>query len=151
MDEIVNQYLPQIITAIVGVVSTGGCAGLLTYLTRQFNKLKGSTEIAQIRDMTHKIVETNKSLVAENLALKQELEELAWSRRKPSVNHLKVFGCICFARVPKVVRHKLDEDNEKCIFVGYSSKSKGYKLFSLKRNKVIVCKDVIFDENAFWD
>lgn len=76
MDEIVNQYLPQIITAIVGVVSTGGCAGLLTYLTRQFNKLKGSTEIAQIRDMTHKIVETNKSLVAENLALKQELEEL---------------------------------------------------------------------------
>ena len=76
MDEIVNQYLPQIITVIVGVVSTGGCAGLLTNLTKQFNKLKGSTEIAQIRDMTHKIVETNKSLVAENLALKQELEEL---------------------------------------------------------------------------
>ena len=75
----------------------------------------------------------------------------AWSRRKPSVNHLKVFGCICFAHVPKEVRHKLDEASEKCIFVGYSSKSKGYKLFSLKRNKVIVCRDVIFDEKAFWD
>lgn len=76
MEDFINQYLPQIITAIMGVVSTGGCAGLLAYLTRQFNKLKGSTEMAQIRDMTHKIVEANKSLVAENLALKKEMEEL---------------------------------------------------------------------------
>lgn len=76
MEDFINQYLPQIITAIMGVVSTGGCAGILAYLTRQFNKLKGSTEIAQIRDMTHKIVETNKTLVTENLALKNEMEEL---------------------------------------------------------------------------
>jgi hypothetical protein len=52
----------------------------------------------------------------------------AWSRRKPSIKHLKVFGCICYAQILNEKRYKLDETSEKCIFVGYSSMSKGYKL-----------------------
>lgn len=75
----------------------------------------------------------------------------AWSGRKPSVNHLKVFGCICYSHVPKEVRRKLDETSEKCIFVSYSSKSKGYRLYNLKLNKVIICRDVFFNEKASWD
>ena len=35
-----------------------------------------------------------------------------WSKRKPSVNHLKVFGCICYSHVPKELRHKLDQVSE---------------------------------------
>lgn len=72
----------------------------------------------------------------------------AWSGRKASVRHLKVFGCICYAQIPKERRYKLDETSEKCIFVGYSSKSKGYRLYSLKNSKIIVRRDVLFDENA---
>jgi len=76
----------------------------------------------------------------------------AWSGGwKPSVNHLRIFGSICYAHVPREMRHKLEEKGEKCVFVGYSSKSKGYRLFSLKRNKVIISRDVIFDENSKWD
>ena len=84
-------------------------------------------------------------------ALENQTPFEAWSGRKPSVNHLKVFGCICFAHVPKEMRHKLDETSEKCIFVGYSSQSKGYRLFSLKKNKVIISRDVLFNEKEFWD
>lgn len=75
----------------------------------------------------------------------------AWSGRKPSVKHLKVFGCVCYAQVPKVKRTKLEESSERCIFIGYSSKSKGYKLYNLKSKKVIVSRDVVFDENAVWN
>ncbi|KAJ4764255.1 polyprotein [Rhynchospora pubera] len=76
----------------------------------------------------------------------------AWSGgRKPSVNHLKVFGSVCYAHVPKEMRNKLEDKGEKCVFVGYSTKSKGYRLFSLKRNKVIESRDVIFNEKDKWD
>lgn len=61
----------------------------------------------------------------------------AWSRTKPLVRHLKVFGCVCYAQVPKEKRRKLDEISEKCIFVGYSAQSQGYRLYSLKTNKMI--------------
>ncbi|CAL5443135.1 unnamed protein product [Camellia sinensis] len=82
-------------------------------------------------------------------ALKDTTPFEAWSGRKPSVNHLKVFGC--YAHVLKEVRHKHDENSKKCIFVGYSSKSKGYRLFSLDQKKVIICRDVLFDEKASFD
>ncbi|RVW55367.1 Retrovirus-related Pol polyprotein from transposon TNT 1-94 [Vitis vinifera] len=48
----------------------------------------------------------------------------AWSGRKPSVRHFKVFGCLCYSQVPKERRSKLDETSEKCIFMGYSSQSR---------------------------
>ena len=75
----------------------------------------------------------------------------AWSGRKPSVNHLRVFGSICFAYVPKELRQKLDESSERCIFVGYASYTKGYRLYNLKRKKVVVCRDVLFSEKSSWD
>lgn len=80
MEEFINTYLPQIITAITGFVSAGGCMGLLGYLNHRFKKfteeIKNSTEVAQIKAQCTKIIDTNKACVAENLALKKELEEL---------------------------------------------------------------------------
>ncbi|KAL6321449.1 hypothetical protein AAG906_016548 [Vitis piasezkii] len=75
----------------------------------------------------------------------------AWSGRKPSVRHFKVFGCLCYSQVPKERRSKMDETSEKCIFMGYSSQSKGYRLYNLKTNKLIISRDVIFDEKAAWN
>ena len=54
------------------------------------------------------------------------------------MNYLKVFDSVCYAQIPKKKRHKLDETNEKCIFVGYTSMYKVYRLYNLKTNKVIV-------------
>ena len=75
----------------------------------------------------------------------------AWSGRRPSVNHLKVFGSICYAQVLRVKLTKLDESSERCIFVGYNTMSKGYRLFSLKKNEVIISRDVQVDESASWN
>ncbi|KAK9927639.1 hypothetical protein M0R45_024815 [Rubus argutus] len=85
------------------------------------------------------------------MAVKGKTPFEAWSGRKPSVNHLKVFGSICFAHVPKELRQKLDESSERCVFVGYASHTKGYRLYNLKKKKVIICRDVLFNEKAAWD
>ncbi|KAG6519381.1 hypothetical protein ZIOFF_022874 [Zingiber officinale] len=75
----------------------------------------------------------------------------AWSGRRPLVNHLKVFGSICYSQIPKQKRSKLDESSERCIFVGYSTMSKGYRLFNLQLGQVIISRDVQVDENALWN
>jgi hypothetical protein len=49
------------------------------------------------------------------------------------------------------MRHKVEDNGKKYVFVGYKTKSKGYRLFSLKRNKVIKSLDVFFNEKDKWD
>ncbi|KAL8117736.1 hypothetical protein AgCh_015569 [Apium graveolens] len=84
-------------------------------------------------------------------AVKEMTPLEAWCRKKPSVSQLKIFGCICYAHIPKEKRHKLEDTSEKCILLGYSSKSKGYRLYSLKNKSIIISKDVLFDEGASWN
>ena len=69
----------------------------------------------------------------------------ACSGFKPNVQHLKVFGSITYARVPKAARPKLDDKAEKTIFIGY--KHGGYKLYNSMTKKVIVSRDVTFAED----
>lgn len=75
----------------------------------------------------------------------------AWSGNKPSVQHLKIFGCICYYHVPEVKRSKLDEKARKGVFVGYATESKGYRIFDLHDSKIAISRDVTFDEEAYWD
>ena len=47
----------------------------------------------------------------------------AWTGRRPTVSHLKFFGCVAYALV-KTYSQKFNEKSEKYNFVGYSSESK---------------------------
>lgn len=62
-----------------------------------------------------------------------------------------MFGYVCYAQVAKVKRTKFEDISEKSMFMGYSSMSKDYRLYNLKSGKVIINRDVIFDENASWN
>jgi hypothetical protein len=77
------------------------------------------------------------------------LEE-AWSGYKPSVAHMKVFGCTAYAHVPKEKRRKLDDKSVKCIFIGYSSETRSYRLFDPQANKVIISKEMLCDEQGIY-
>ena len=44
----------------------------------------------------------------------------AWCGNKPSIHHLRIFGCIFYYQVPKTKRSKLDNKAHKGIFMGYS-------------------------------
>ena len=72
-----------------------------------------------------------------------------WYGKKPNVTHVKVFGYIAYAHVPDVQRRKLDKKANKLRFVGYSKKSKGYRLFDEDTHKTIIRRDVIFNETVF--
>jgi hypothetical protein len=45
----------------------------------------------------------------------------------------------------------LDNNGNKCIFVGLSEETKGYKLYDLVARKFIISDDVQFMENETWD
>ena len=68
----------------------------------------------------------------------------AWFGFKPWVNHIRVFGSVCYALVPKEKLTKLDSWSLKCTMIGYSNEKKGYHLLSI--GKIILSMDVIFDE-----
>lgn len=55
----------------------------------------------------------------------------SWRGNKPNVSHLGVFGCISYALIISQVRRKLDEKCDKCIFVGYNTQFKAYKLYNI--------------------
>ncbi|XP_069148339.1 uncharacterized protein [Solanum lycopersicum] len=84
-------------------------------------------------------------------ALKDKTPVEAWSGIKPSVSYFKKFGCICYAHVPAEKITKLDEKSQKCVFLGYSDVTKGYRLLDDKTNKLVVSRDVIFDEKTTWN
>ena len=74
-----------------------------------------------------------------------------WCGRKPNVRHLLVFGCMAYAHIPDSERQKLDKKVKKLRFVGYSRTSKGYRLFDETKQKVIIRRDVKFNESDFGD
>lgn len=61
-----------------------------------------------------------------------------------------MFGCIAYAHIPTVKRMKLDSKSEKCIFLGYSDRTQGYKLFNPVTGEVIVSRDIEFMEDEAW-
>jgi len=74
-----------------------------------------------------------------------------WYGFKPNVDHLKVFGSPCYVLQPEVKRRKLDQKADMGILIGYSTKSKAYKIYDLKSNKVVIARDVKVAENGTWN
>jgi hypothetical protein len=56
----------------------------------------------------------------------------------------RVFGCICFVRDHKPTVGELDPRAVKCIFVGYSSRQKGYKCWCPIERRLFVSMDATF-------
>lgn len=75
----------------------------------------------------------------------------AWSGIKPSVKHLRVWGSLAHAHIPDEKRGKLDDKSLTCVMLGFSDESKGYRLYNPATKKIIVSKDVVFEETEGWN
>ena len=84
-------------------------------------------------------------------ALQHITPEEAWSSLKPNVEYFRVFGCLAHAHVPDQKRIKLDNKSIQCVLLGVSDESKAYRLFDPTSKKIIVSRDVVFEENKGWN
>ena len=70
-----------------------------------------------------------------------------WCGKKPSVSHLRTFGCVTRENIFDACKNNLDAKSHACIMIGYFEKSKSYQLFDLVNKQIIIRRNVIFDEN----
>ena len=68
--------------------------------------------------------------------------------RKPDISGMKTFGATAFVHVPKSQRQKLDAVSKKGVFVGYAADSKAYRVLMDDTHKIVISRDVTFDETA---
>ena len=73
--------------------------------------------------------------------------EEAFTGRKPSLRHLRTFGCIAYADIPSVTRVKLDLTARKTILVGYIPTSRQYRLYDPVTKLIVVSSDPRFEED----
>ncbi|CAI7841229.1 unnamed protein product [Closterium sp. NIES-53] len=74
-----------------------------------------------------------------------------WVGRKPKVDMLRVFGCMCMALVPKHLRHnKLGAKAIWAVHLGMAQNSKGWLLWDTFTKKFLVSRDCKFMENLMY-
>ena len=69
--------------------------------------------------------------------------------KKPTYDHLKTFGSLCYPNNNHSFLHKLAPRSAPSIFLGYPTNHKGYRCMDLKTRKIIISRHVVFDETIF--
>ena len=84
-------------------------------------------------------------------ALKGKTPFEAWYGHKLSVSFLRTFGCIGHVRKTKSVLTKLEVRSTPMVLLGYAEGTKAYRLYDPCGGKVVVLRDVVFDEKVVKD
>ncbi|GJV88832.1 retrovirus-related pol polyprotein from transposon TNT 1-94 [Tanacetum coccineum] len=66
--------------------------------------------------------------------------------RKPSIKHLHTFGCTCYLTRDGENLDKMKEKGDPCILVGYSTQSKGYRVYNKRTRLIVESIHLQFDE-----
>ena len=68
---------------------------------------------------------------------------------KPSVKHMRVFGCQAYILTPKEKRLKWNPKACAGVFLGYEEVSKAYRVYDIEAGQVVISRDVNFNESLF--
>jgi hypothetical protein len=66
--------------------------------------------------------------------------------KKPSLDHLRVFGARGFVHVDKSKRTKWDKKAHRCIFLGYADGSKAYRVWDVENDCFVFWGSIALDE-----
>ncbi|KAK9076083.1 hypothetical protein SSX86_004416 [Deinandra increscens subsp. villosa] len=83
-------------------------------------------------------------------AVKEITPYEAWKKRKPNLSYLKVFGCMAYVKKVAIHTTKLADRSCPMIYIGKESGSKAYRLYNPTEKKVVVSRDVQFNEKKGW-
>jgi hypothetical protein len=73
-----------------------------------------------------------------------------WNNSKPSLKHLRVWGCTAYAHINKAKRKdsKFGPRAERGVFIGYTFSQKQYKLYIPEEKRMTLSRDVVFYEDS---
>ena len=80
-------------------------------------------------------------------AINLKTPQKVWYGKPSDYIGLRIFGCPVYAHVNY---GKLEARAIKCIFLGNGTSVKGYRLWHSNNSKVIISRDVTFDESAMF-
>ena len=92
----------------------------------------------------HTVVHILNRVLLRNNADKTPYE--LWKGRPANVKHFRVFGSKCYIRRDNRIG-KFDSRIDEGILLGYSSKSKAYKCFNLRLNRIVESINVKIDDS----
>ena len=84
-------------------------------------------------------------------ALKGKTPFEAWHGGKPNVSFLRTFGYVGHVKNTKPHLGKLEDRSTPMVLLGYEEGTKVYRLYDPKGGKLVISRDVVFDEMAVWD
>ncbi|GJU17320.1 retrovirus-related pol polyprotein from transposon TNT 1-94 [Tanacetum coccineum] len=65
---------------------------------------------------------------------------------KPSLKHLHIFGCTCYITRDGENLDMMKEKGDSCILVGYSTQSKGYRVYNKRTRLIVESIHINYDE-----
>lgn len=72
-----------------------------------------------------------------------------WHGIKPSVKHLRIFGCAAYVHIQKDQRRALEAHTRKLVFVGYPSDRPGWMFWDSSNRSIVYSDSAAFDERDF--
>ncbi|GJX23236.1 retrovirus-related pol polyprotein from transposon TNT 1-94 [Tanacetum coccineum] len=66
--------------------------------------------------------------------------------RKPTKKHFYIFGCICYLTRDDEKLDKMKEKGDPCVMMGYSTQSKGYRMYNKRTRLIVESIQIKFDE-----
>lgn len=75
----------------------------------------------------------------------------AWYKRKPSVHHLRTFGCVAHVKTMHPHLLKLEDRSTAMVFIGYEPGSKAYRCYDPNSQRLHSSRDIVFEEDKCWN
>ena len=71
--------------------------------------------------------------------------------KRPNISHLRVVGCVGYAKIEGVHLRNLDDRSRMLVHLGMEPGSKAYRLYDPNTRRIIVSRGVVFDEEKIWN
>jgi len=67
----------------------------------------------------------------------------------PSYDDIRIFGCLCYAKLVRRSNDKFEDRSARCLFLGYQFRKKGWLVMDFQTERIFVSRDVAFEEECF--